>query len=54
MTPATIATAGAIIVAIIAAWGEYRNRNADLATDLNIESRLTSLECWRAEQEKSK
>ena len=47
MTPATIATAGAIIVAIIAAWGEVKKHETNITT----ESRLTSLECWRASQE---
>lgn len=47
MTPATIATAGAILVAIIAAWGEAKKHETNITT----ENRLTSLECWRAAQE---
>lgn len=49
MTPATIATAGAILVAIIAAWGEVKKHETNIST----ENRLTSLECWRAAQEKN-
>lgn len=41
MTPATIATIGGILVAIIAAWGEYKKHETTITT----ENRLTKLEC---------
>ncbi len=51
MTPATIATIGGILVAIIAAWGEVKKHDTNLTT----ESRLTSLEHrMTAQEEKEK
>jgi hypothetical protein len=47
MTPATIATAGAILVAIIAAWGEVKKHETNITT----ENRLTSLEHRMTAQE---